>query len=144
MPDPVRILLVEDEEGDAELAQRALAKTGLPGRIHLARDGEEALDFVFGRGEFEGRPGLSGLRMILLDLKLPKVDGLEVLQQLRSDPRTRCLPVVILTSSMLASDVDACYRAGANSFVVKRVEFDMHSRVLGDIARYWLTLNVAL
>lgn len=142
MPDSVRILLVEDDENDAELALRALSKVGVPGMVAHSRDGEEALDFLLGRGEFEGRPGAEGLKLVLLDLKLPKRDGLEVLQAIRLDPLTRALPVVMLTSSMLPADVAACYRSGANSYVVKQVEFAAHARALQEIAAYWLRLNV--
>lgn len=142
MPDSVQILLVEDDENDAELALRALSKVSVPGMVAHSRDGEEALDFLLGRGEFRGRPGAEGLRLVLLDLKLPKLDGLEVLQAMRTEPLTRDLPVVMLTSSMLPADVVACYRAGANSYVVKQVEFAAHARALQEIAGYWLRLNV--
>ena len=143
MPEAVRILLVEDDEGDAELALRALERAGLAGSVHHAADGEQALDFLFGRGPFEGRPGAETVHLVLLDLKLPKLGGREVLEALRVHPATRTIPVVILTSSMLPSDVRDCYRAGANSFVVKPVEFLRHERTLGDLARYWTGLNVA-
>ena len=142
MLESVRILLVEDDENDAELALRALSEVGVPGMVAHSRDGEEALDFLLGRGEFEGRPGAEGLRVDLLDLKLPKLDGLEVLQTIRAEPLTRDLPVVMLTSSMLPADVAACYRAGANSYVVKQVDFCAHARALQEIAAYWLRLNV--
>jgi CheY-like chemotaxis protein len=108
MAEEIRILLVEDDMGDAELALRALANAELPGGVHHAADGEEALDFLFGRGAFEGRPGAATVRLILLDLKLPKVDGREVLAKVRADDRTRAIPVVVLTSSMLPADVGAC------------------------------------
>ena len=142
MPESVRILLVEDDENDAELALRALSKVGVPGMVAHSRDGEEALDFLLGRGAFLGCPGAEGLRVILLDLKLPKLDGLEVLRTIRAEPLTRDLPVVMLTSSMLPSDVAACYRAGASSYVVKQVEFAAHACALQEIAAYWLRLNV--
>lgn len=142
MPESVRILLVEDDENDAELALRALSKAGMPGLVAHSRDGEEALDFLFGRGEFEGRPGAEGLKLVLLDLKLPKLDGREVLHAIRAEPLTRDLPVVMLTSSMLPADVAACYRAGANGYVVKQVEFAAQTRALQEIAAYWLRLNV--
>ncbi len=143
MADEVRILLVEDEETDAELALLALGKAGLPGKVHHAPDGQQALDFLFGEGAFEGRPGAAGLRVILLDLKLPKVEGLEVLARVRADARTRTIPVVILTSSMLRADVEAAYRGGANSLVVKPVNFADHSLALRTIGTYWLGLNFA-
>lgn len=143
MADEVRILLVEDEESDAELALIALGKAGLPGRVHHAWDGQEALDYLFGKGAFEGRPGAAGLHVVLLDLKLPKVEGIEVLARIRADERTRTIPVVVLTSSMLPADVDAAYRTGANSLVVKPVNFGDHSQALQTIGTYWMEINVA-
>jgi len=142
MADAVEILLVEDNPTDAELAQRALKKLGLPGQVHAVRDGEEALDFVFARGAFGKREVGQGLAVILLDLKLPKVDGLEVLRAVKSDPRTRDIPVVMLTSSKVPADVEACYRAGANSYIVKPVDFAGHAQVLRDLGFYWARLNV--
>ena len=142
MSEPVRILLVEDDEGDAELAMRALASVMPPGAVQRVRDGEEALDFLFGRGAFQGRPGAEGIRLVLLDLKLPKVGGREVLAAVRAHPSTRPIPVVVLTSSMLPSDVEGCYRAGANGFVVKPVEFSRHEQALQQLAVYWTSLNV--
>lgn len=141
MPEEVWILLVEDDDDDAELALRALARCDLAPRVVRARDGEEALDVLLGRGEAAAgrvpRPAL-----VLLDLKLPKVDGIEVLTRFRADGRGRDVPVVVLTSSMLPADVRACYQAGANSFVVKQVEFAEHARTLREIAAYWLQVNV--
>ena len=141
MPEEVRILLVEDDDDDAELALRALARCELGPKVVRARDGEEALDVLLGRGEAAAgtvpRPSL-----VLLDLKLPKVDGIEVLSRFRADGRGRDVPVVVLTSSMLPADVRACYEAGANSFVVKQVEFAQHARTLREIAAYWLQVNV--
>ena len=142
MPEPVRILLVEDDEGDAELALRALASVREPGTVHHARDGEEALDFLFGRGAFQGRPGAESVHLVLLDLKLPKVGGHEVLAAVRAHPSTRTIPVVVLTSSMLPADVERCYRAGANGFVVKPVEFSRYEQALQELALYWTRLNV--
>jgi two-component system, response regulator len=140
-PARARILLVEDDANDAELALRALGK-GLAGQVHHARDGAEALSYLFDAVSVEPH-GPAGLRLVLLDLKLPKVDGLEVLARIRATPGTRSLPVVILTSSMLPRDVAACYEAGANSYVVKRVEFEQQALALRSIAEYWLHLNVA-
>ena len=143
MNEKVRILLVEDEQTDAELALLALQEAGLSGRVRHVWDGQEALDYLFGEGPFEGRPGAPGLRLVLLDLNLPKVDGLDVLTRLRADPRTRSIPVVVLTSSMLRADVEKAYRAGANSLVVKPVNFGDHSQALQTIGTYWMEINVA-
>lgn len=142
MPEPAVILLVEDDPNDAELALRALEKAELPGGVAHARDGQEALDYLFGEGPYRGRPGAETLRLVLLDLKLPRLDGLEVLDRMRADPRTALVPVVVLTSSMLPADVVDSYRGGANSFVVKPVEFSAHARALQEIGSYWLRLNV--
>ena len=141
MPEPVRILLVEDDEGDAVLALLALASVTPPGSVHHAGDGEAALNFLFGRGAFQGRPGAETVRLVLLDLKLPKISGHEVLAAVRAHPATRTIPVVVLTSSMLPADVERCYRAGANGFVVKPVEFSAHERALQELAEYWTRLN---
>ncbi len=141
MSEEVRILLVEDDDDDAELALRALARCELGLRVDRARDGEEALDALLGRRETDTgtlpRPAL-----VLLDLKLPKVDGIEVLKRFRADGRGRDVPVVVLTSSMLPADVRACYEAGANGFVVKQVEFAEHARNLRQLADYWVRINV--
>lgn len=136
MPEDLLILLVEDDDDDAELALRALSKSGVGAEVLRARDGAEALEVLLG-----GPPG-SEPALVLLDLKLPKVDGVEVLERYRSDARSRRVPVVVLTSSMLPADVAACYAAGANSYVVKQVEFASHARTLQEIARYWLNVNV--
>ena len=138
MPDERVVLVVEDSPTDAELALRALGKAGLAAGILLARDGQEALDLVFGRGAFEGRAAGAGILLILLDLKLPKVDGLEVLKAVRSDPRTREVPVVLFTSSSLQGDIDACMGAGANAYVVKPVAFELHARALREIVDAWV------
>jgi CheY-like chemotaxis protein len=139
----VEILLVEDNPADAELALRALKKAGLLCPVRLAREGEEALDFIFARGRFAGREAGRGVRAIILDLKLPKVDGLEVLKAVKGDPRTRGIPVVMLTSSRVPADIEACYRAGANSYVVKPVDYAAHAQVLKELGLYWAQHNVA-
>lgn len=134
------ILLVEDNPNDVELTLRAFEKNRLTGRIDVARDGAEALDYVFCRGPHAGRP-LVHPRLILLDLKLPLVDGLEVLQQLKSDPRTRPIPVVVLTSSREERDLSESYQLGVNSYVVKPVDFAQFVDALRELGLYWLLLN---
>lgn len=137
----VEILLVEDNPTDAELALRALKKNNLANRVVVVTDGEEALDFIFSRGPFSGRKVENSLKLILLDLKLPKVDGLEVLRALKSDPRTKNIPVVVLTSSKEENDIVESYRLGANSYIVKPVDFDKFIAAVGDLGLYWLLLN---
>lgn len=129
----VDILLVEDNPNDAELTMRALKRANLEAHLVIARDGAEALEFVL-----SDRPKP---RVIFLDLKLPKVDGIEVLRRVRADERTRAIPVVVLTSSQEERDITECYKLGANSYVVKPVEFDKFYRAVGDLATYWLILN---
>lgn len=140
--DPVEILLVEDNPEDAELTLRALKRNNLANRIHHARDGVEALDFLFARGEHavRGNPAAT-LKVVLLDLKLPRVDGIQVLQQIRSDPRTRLVPVVVLTSSREDPDVARCYALGVNSYIVKPVEFEEFLKAVSSLGLYWLLLN---
>ncbi len=140
-PNAVELLLVEDNPQDLELAQRALRKANLFNRIHVARDGVEAMDFVFGTGSFAGRRVADELKVILLDLKLPKVDGLEVLRLLKSDPRTRAIPVVVLTSSKEQRDVAESYRLGVNSYIVKPVNFESYAEAVRDLGLYWLLRN---
>ncbi|NBB73104.1 MAG: response regulator [Bacteroidetes bacterium] len=135
------ILLVEDQPHDAELALRALKKLDLDERIALVRDGAAALDFLFGRGEYAGRALADAPRLILLDLKLPKVSGIEVLRTLKSDERTRHIPVIVLTSSGEACDVEACYDLGVNSYVVKPVDFAQFTETVQQIGTYWLGTN---
>ena len=137
----VEFLLVEDNPQDLELALRALKKANLANRIHVARDGAEALDFIFGEGTHAGRPVEYGPRVILLDLKLPKVDGLEVLRRVKGDPRTRTIPVVILTSSQEQRDVVESYRLGVNSYIVKPVDFERFTTAVRELGMYWLLLN---
>jgi two-component system response regulator len=128
----IDILLVEDNPNDAELTQRALKKKELDVRLVIARDGAEALDLLFG-----------GLRpkVIFLDLKLPKIDGLEVLRRIRVDARTKAMTVVVLTSSQEERDITESYRLGVNSYVVKPVEFDRFYKTVSDLGTYWLVLN---
>ncbi|HKI57985.1 MAG TPA: response regulator [Trueperaceae bacterium] len=136
------ILLIEDNPDDIELTLRAFQRAKLANDIEVVQDGEEALDYLFARGPFEGRdPGLDP-HLVLLDLKLPKIDGLEVLRQLRGDARTRTLPVVVLTSSQEERDVVESYRLGANSYVRKPVDFHEFTEATNQLGLYWLVLNV--
>jgi CheY-like chemotaxis protein len=139
----VEILLVEDNAQDLELTQRALAKARLTNHIEVARDGAEALEFIFCEGAHVGRNPENGPKVILLDLKLPKVDGLEVLKRLKSDERTKAIPVVMLTSSREQNDLVESYRLGVNSYIVKPVDFEGFARAIQNLGMYWLLLNQA-
>lgn len=139
----VELLLVEDDPRDLELALRALKKANFGNRIEVARDGAEALEFIFGEGAHAGRRVEDGPKVVLLDLKLPKVDGLEVLQRIRSDPRTKMTPVVVLTSSKEQRDLVESYRLGVNSYVVKPVSFEQFADAVQQLGLYWLLLNEA-
>ena len=129
----IDILLVEDNPNDAELTQRAFRKNEVGVRLAIVRDGVEALEYLFG-----GKPQP---KVVLLDLKLPKIDGIEVLRRIRADERTRTIPVVVLTSSQEERDIVECYKLGANSYVVKPVEFERFYRTISDLGTYWLVLN---
>lgn len=137
----VDILLVEDDPVDRELTIRAFAKHNLANRLAVVKDGAEALDFLLGRGEYEPRDSENFPRLLLLDLNLPKVNGLEVLAAIKEDPRTRCIPVVILTTSKQEWDISQCYRLGANSYIVKPVEFEKFVEAVRNLGYYWLLLN---
>ena len=137
----VEILIVEDNQQDLDLALRALRKAKLANRIEVARDGAEALDFVFCEGIHSGRNIANGPKVILLDLKLPKIDGLEVLQRIKGDPRTRAIPVVVLTSSKEQSDVVESYDLGVNSYIVKPVNFEQFTEAVQNLGLFWLLLN---
>jgi CheY-like chemotaxis protein len=137
----VEILLVEDNPQDLELMLRALRKAKLSNRIQVARDGEEALDFVFCRGPYTDRNVENSPKVVLLDLKLPKVDGLEVLREIKGDPRTRTTPVVVLTSSKEQKDIVESYRLGVNSYIVKPVNFERFTEAVGELGFYWLLHN---
>ena len=141
--DEVEIVLVEDNPNDAELIVRSLKKRNLANKIVLLKDGAEALDFLFGRGG----PG-AGItadfapKLVLLDIKLPKVDGIEVLRRIKSEDRTKDIPVVILTSSNQERDIEAAYKLGVNSFVTKPIKFEEFAKVVAELGIYWLMLNV--
>jgi two-component system response regulator len=135
------ILLVEDNPDDEALARRALARIEIPNQVAVARDGAEALDFLFATGSFATRDTGELPAVVLLDLKLPKVDGLEVLRRVRADPRTRLLPVVVLSSSDEEHDVAESYRLGANSYIRKPVDFGLFSEAVRQLGAYWLRLN---
>jgi len=137
----VEILLVEDNSDDLELTLRALRKENLANRIHIARDGEEALDFLFCNGAFAQRSTEPPLKLVLLDLKLPKVDGMEVLKRIKGDPKTRTIPVVILTSSSEERDLINGYGLGANSYIQKPVDFDQFRETVKTVGLYWLLIN---
>ncbi|MBE7552048.1 MAG: response regulator [Anaerolineales bacterium] len=141
--DTVEILLVEDNPHDAELTVRALKKRNLANHLFAVEDGAEALDFIFSRGQYAQRQGADHPKVVLLDLKLPKLNGLEVLQALKADTRTQRIPVVIVTSSHEDPDIQAAYTLGANSYVVKPVEFDAFTEAMSQIGFYWLLVNQA-
>ena len=138
----IEILLVEDNLNDAELTMRALRKHNMANNILHLKDGAAALDFLFGTGEFQHRDAVNNKpKVILLDLKMPKVNGLEVLEKIKSEELTSTIPVVILTSSKEHPDVEKCYALGANSYIVKPVEFDSFLKAVSDLGFYWLLLN---
>ncbi|MBR9918256.1 response regulator [bacterium] len=137
----VEILLVEDNDNDAEMALRALKKNNISNKVTRLKDGEEALEFLFGTGEFEGRSVHNQPKVILLDLKMPKVDGLEVLKAVRSNKETEKIPIVMLTSSREERDVVEGYKLGVNSFIVKPVEYNSFMEAVKDIGIYWVLLN---
>jgi len=137
----IEILLVEDNPNDGELTLRALKKRHLANQVFWVKDGAEALEFIFATGAYASRTVEQRPKVILLDLKLPKVDGLEVLRHLKADERTRVIPVVVLTSSREERDVVESYRLGVNSYIVKPVEFDKFTQSVSDLGLYWILLN---
>lgn len=139
--DEVEILIVEDNPDDAEMALRALKKNRLANRVLVVEDGEEALDFIFARGRFSQRSIENKPKIVLLDLKLPKVSGLEVLKEIKSHPETKIIPVVVLTSSREENDIIDSYKLGVNSYIVKPVDFDKFVDAVHDLGLYWLLLN---
>ena len=143
MDSEIEILLIEDNASDAEMTLRAFKKNNLGNSTVHLKDGAEALDFIFGTGAYEGRNILNKPRMILLDLKMPKVNGIEVLERLKSDPRTKTIPVVVLTSSREDPDIRRCYELGVNSYIVKPVEFENFTAAIKNLGMYWLLLNLS-
>lgn len=141
MNQELEILLVEDNPNDAELTIRALKKHKLANQLVHVRDGQEALDFLFAEGKYSDRQAHEKPRVMFLDLKMPKLSGIEVLRIIKSDERTRRIPVVVLTSSNEDPDLQACYDLGANSYVVKPVEFDTFIKAVSDLGMYWMILN---
>lgn len=137
----VEILLVEDNVNDAELTIRALRKKNLTNQLVHLRDGAEALEYIFATGQYAGRDVLKSPKVILLDLKMPKVNGIEVLTKVRADERTSRIPVVVLTSSKEDPDIKECYRLGVNSYIVKPVDFDNFTQAVSELGFYWLILN---
>jgi len=141
--DEIDLLLVEDNDDDMELALHALRRERLANKIFVARDGEEALDFLFCRGEFAHRTFAHPPKLVLLDLKLPKVDGIEVLRQVKAEERTRSIPVVVMTSSKEERDIVNGYSLGANSFIQKPVDFDQFRNTVSQVGLYWMLVNQA-
>jgi len=137
----IEILLVEDSPYDAELTIRALRKSNLVNNIVHLTDGAEALDFIFGEGEYSGRDINNRPKLVLLDLKMPKVNGIEVLSRLKAHDHTKLIPVVVLTSSNEDPDVVACYELGVNSYIVKPVDFEGFTKAVGELGLYWVVLN---
>jgi two-component system response regulator len=140
----IEILLVEDNPNDVELTLRAFKINNVSNKIQVAKDGAEALDFIFATGEFEGRDINEKPKVILLDLKLPKVDGIEVLRRIRGNEKTKYIPVVVLTSSQEERDMVESYKLGVNSYLVKPVDFDAFIKTVSQLGFYWLLLNKPL
>jgi CheY-like chemotaxis protein len=137
----VEILIVEDNPDDAELAIRALKKSHLANNVTHLIDGAEAIDFLLGLGKYAGRDINNVPKVILLDLKMPKINGLEVLERIKAEPHTKMIPVVILTSSAEDPDIKRSYQLGANSYIVKPVEFNNFAKIISDLGLYWLVIN---
>ncbi len=141
MDDHVEILLVEDNPNDVELTLRALKKNNLVNKVLVVTDGAQALDFIFHTGVYAGRGTENHPKVILLDLKLPKVNGIEVIRKIKSNEKTKVIPVIVLTSSEEENDVTESYGLGVNSYIVKPVDFDKFAKTVADIGLYWLLIN---
>jgi two-component system response regulator len=137
----VKILLVEDNPNDMELTLRALKKHNLTNQVHVVKNGAEALDYIYATGTYAGRDIADKPNFIILDLKLPKVDGLEVLRRVRSDERTKATPVIVLTSSTEERDIIESYQLGVNSYIVKPIDFDKFIDAVSEVGLYWMLLN---
>jgi two-component system response regulator len=138
----IDILLVEDNIDDAELAMRELKKTKMTCNLFHVKDGEEALDFIFAAGKYGGNRDIQHLpKVILLDIQMPKVNGIEVLEKIKANPRTSAIPVVILTSSNQSPDIKKCYSLGVNSYIIKPVNFESYTQAIKELGLYWLLLN---
>ncbi len=142
MNEVIEILLVEDNPDDVELTLHSLRKGNLVNRVEVVRDGQEALDFLFCRGKYSNRSFEAAPKLVLLDLKLPKEDGLEVLRQVKSDERTKAIPVVILTASREEKDMVNGYQLGVNSYIQKPVDFEKFKEIVKELKLYWLVVNV--
>ena len=141
IPNEVEILLVEDNPNDEELTLKALKRNNFSNKVHVVRDGAEALDYIFAAGAYANRNIEDRPKIVLLDLKLPKVDGIEVLRRIKTDESTKVIPVVVLTSSNQDRDIIDSYRLGVNSYIVKPVDFDKFIKAVSDLGLYWLMLN---
>jgi len=144
MINQVEVLLVEDNIHDAEMTIRSLKKVNLANNLVHVKDGEEALDFIFAQGKFADRDMVNGPKVILLDIKMPKVDGIEVLRRIKAHEVTRCIPVVIMTSSKEEQDIISSYELGVNSYVVKPVDFEGFAKAVSQLGMYWLLTNQPL
>lgn len=140
----VEILLVEDSPNDAELTLRALQKNNLANKVYTVKDGEEALEFIFATGQYATRDVNFPPKVIFLDLKLPKISGIEVLKKIKSEEKTKTIPVVVVTSSQETQDVKECYSLGVNSFIQKPIEFDNFVKAISDAGLYWMVINKSL
>ncbi len=143
-PNEVEILLVEDDPNDETLTTRSLEKHNLANKLFVVHDGEEAQEFIFATGRYKNRDISLPPKVIFLDLKLPKVNGLEVLKKIKSDNKTKMIPVVVVTSSQETQDIQECYRLGVNSFIQKPIEFNNFVKAISDAGLYWLVINKSL